>query len=63
MAQIPVCVPGVPQLCLWEEEFYFVLVLLEQYVAFAIALEQLQIHSPVAQNLFPELLIEQQLAD
>lgn len=63
MAQIPVCVPGLPLLCLWEVEFYSVPVPLEQCVAFSIALEQLQIHSPVVQNLFPELLIEQQLAN
>jgi len=63
MARIPVCVPGLPRLCLWEVEFCFAPVLLEQYVAFSIALEQRQIHSPAAQTLFPELLIEQQLAN
>lgn len=62
-AQIPVCVPGLTLLCLWEAGFYSVSVPLEQYVAFSIALVQHQIHSPAAQNLFPELLIEQQLAN
>lgn len=61
--RIPVCVPGLPQLCLWEVEFYFVSVPLEQYAAFSAALEQRQIHSPVAQNLFPELLTRQYLAN
>lgn len=62
-AQMPVFVPALPRLCLWEAEFYSAPVLLERYVAFSIALEQHQIHSPVAQNLFPELLIEQHLAN
>lgn len=56
-------VPGLPLLCLWEEEVYSVSVPLEQYVAFSIAPEQLQIHSPAAQNPFPELLTVQQLVN
>lgn len=62
-APVPVCIPGLPLLCLWEEEVYSVSAPLEQFVAFSIAPEQLQIHSPVAQNLFPELLTVQQLAN
>lgn len=61
-APAPACVPGLPLVCLWEEGFYSVSAPLEQYVAFSIAPEQLQIHSPVVQNLFPELLPLQQLA-